>query len=358
MSIDMMRIRPCDRSNNMTSTSLLFKRSIKSAASAAKVRFGMPRSTPGAVNIIAYHRVVDDIAKAERDAIYGIVISADTFRHHCELLQQSFDVVSLGTAMHFLESRRRVSRPLAVITFDDGYLDFYEVAFPILNEMALPATVFLPTAHVGTSKPLAHDRIYWLLEKGLDDPSNVLQAIRRAGITKVSGHQVTRANLLGLTNELVYLPHNIREKLIVELEAALEPDDCAYPAEYRLLDWEMVREMSRKGISFGSHTENHVVLPLESREVIDEEITSSKAVLEEQLSRRVTSLAYPNGEYTSDIRLSAAEAGFTTAVTTETRINLPGADPMTLGRISLCEESTRGIRGIYSPAVASLRLGI
>ncbi len=341
----------------MTSTTLQIKRSIKSAASVAKSRLGMPRPVPGSINILAYHRVVNDIEKAERDAIYGIVISADTFRHHCELLKRSFDVVSLGTAMHFLGTKRRVARPLAVITFDDGYLDSYEVAFPILNEMALPATVFLPTAHIGADKPLAHDRIYWLLVNGLDDPSTVLQAIRRAGITKVSDNQVNRGNLLGLTNELVYLPHSVREKLIAELEAALDPDAHAYPVEYRLLEWEMVREMSRTGISFGSHTANHVVLPLENREVIKEEITSSKAVLEDQLGCRVTSFAYPNGEYTSDIRLSAAEAGFTAAVTTETRINVPGADLMALGRISLCEESTRGIKGIYSPAVASLRLG-
>jgi peptidoglycan/xylan/chitin deacetylase (PgdA/CDA1 family) len=341
----------------MTATSLFIKRSIKSAASLAKGRLGLPRPIAGSVNILAYHRVVNDIDRAERDAIYGIVISAASFRHHCELLKRSFDVVSLGTAMHFLESRRRVSRPLAVLTFDDGYLDFYDVAFPILNDLGIPATVFLPTAQIGQNKPLAHDRIYWLLKNGLDEPHTIIKVLRQAGITKIADREVTKSNLLGVTSALVYLPHAIREDLIIRLENALPPACRDYPVEYGLLNWELVREMGRKGINFGSHTSNHVVLPLENNEVINDEIRSSKAELEQELGTRVISFAYPNGEYTGKIRRAVSEAGFTLAVTTENKTNLPGADRFTLGRTSLCEESTRGIRGTYSPAVAKFRLG-
>lgn len=341
----------------MTSPSLYIKRSIKSAASAARERTGLPKPISGSVNILAYHRVVDDIRKAERDAIYGIVISAETFRHHCEMLKRSFDVVSLGTAMHFLESRRRVARPLAVLTFDDGYLDFYEVAFPILNDLGLPATVFLPTAQIGQHTPLAHDRIYWLLKQGMAEPQTIISALRQAGITKVSANAVSRNNLLGLTDDLVYLPHAIRENVIVQLENALGRHFIGYPKEYELLDWDMIREMSRKGISFGSHTANHVILPLENRDVINDEVRSSRDKIEQELGGRVISFAYPNGEYTEEVRQAAADAGFTIAVTTKNKINLPGADRFTLGRTSLCEESTRGIRGRFSPAVASLRLG-
>src|SRR5687767_4465383 len=117
----------------MTSTKLLIKRSIKSFASAAKAKIDFSPLAPESVNIIAYHRVVADIEKAENDAIYGLVVSTSTFRKHCELLRKSFDVVSLETARYFLDARRKVTRPLAVLTFDDGYLDFYEEAFPVLT---------------------------------------------------------------------------------------------------------------------------------------------------------------------------------------------------------------------------------
>lgn len=343
----------------MTTTSLFIKRSIKSAATIASGRIGSLRVGPGAINIIAYHRVVADITKAERESIYGTVISAATFRRHCEALKRAFDVVSLETAMHFLDERRKVARPLAVLTFDDGYLDFYEQAFPILNELGLPATMFLPTACIGDTKPLAHDRIFWLLKLAGEKSVSVTDALRKAGIsTHIINLSNGRGNLLKQTDKLVYLPHEIRERAIAALEEVLGDKREDYPAEYRLLDWDMVREMSKKGINFGGHTSNHVVLPLESSDVIKNEIETSKALLEEQLGKKAVSFAYPNGEYNPAIRQMTANAGYTVAVTTETRVNRPGADLLALGRTSLCEESTRGITGVYSPRVADLRLGV
>ncbi len=341
----------------MTNTKLLIKRSIKSVASLAKARIGFPSSASGSVNIIAYHRVVADIAKAEREAIYGIVISSATFRRHCELLSKNYDVVSLETAMHFLDGEREARRPLAVITFDDGYLDFYEEAFPVLNEFGLPATVFLPTDCIGQTQPLAHDRIFWLLKQACEQSVPIADALMRAGLTGNAKEFTNSRNLLKLTEAIVYLPNGLREKVIAELENELG-DFEDYPREYQLLNWEMIREMARKGIGFGVHTANHVVLPLEDDSEMETEIVDSKKELERQLGKRVVTFAYPNGEYNAKIRGYVAQAGYKIAVTTEKRINQPGADLLALGRISLCEESTRGFKGIYSPRVADLRLGI
>ena len=120
----------------------------------------------------------------------------------------------------------------------------------------------------------------------------------------------------------------------------------------------MVRELARKGINFGSHTANHVILPLEDESVMKTEIASSKTELEQQLGRKVVSFAYPNGEYNRAIKAFTAGAGYKVAVTTEKRINRSGADLLALGRTSLCEESTRGIKGRYSAKVAAVRLGV
>lgn len=343
----------------MTSAKLIIKRSIKSVASVAKATTGLSAPAPDSVNVIAYHRVVADIAKAEKDSIYGLVVSTETFRKHCELLRKSYNVVSLETARYFLDTRRKVTRPLAVITFDDGYLDFYEEAFPVLNEFGLPATVFLPTAFIGQDKPLAHDRIYWLVKQSIEKSVSLAAALTKAGVSsEISREFVNSRNLLKLTDSLVFLPDNLREKAISEMEKELGDKFEDYPAEYRLLNWDLVREMARKGIHFGAHTLNHVVLPLENEAAMETEITGSKHALEAQLGSKVVSFAYPNGEYNATVKSLVAQAGFQVAVTTEKRINRPGEDLFALGRISLCEESTRGIRGTYSPQVASLRMGV
>lgn len=343
----------------MTNTKTLIKRSIKSFASIAKSKTGFPKIIPGSVNIIAYHRVVADIEKAEKDAIYGLVVSAATFRRHCEILRKSFDVVSLETAAYFLDGMRNVSRPLAVITFDDGYLDFYEQAFPVLNEFGLPATVFLPTEYIGGHKPLAHDRIYWLVKQAIEKSVPLTNALIKAGIAKnLAATLGSETDILKLSDSIVYLPNELREAVIFQLEHALGNQFEDYPREYQLLDWEMICEMSRKGISFGGHTANHVVLPLEDESAMEKELVESKKTLESKLGKKVITFAYPNGEYNTQTKQLLARAGYKIAVTTEKRINRPMSDMLALGRISLCEESTRGFSGNYSPAVANFRLGV
>lgn len=340
----------------MNTPNLIFKRAVKSVASIVKNHGGFPTLASGSVNILAYHRVVADIEKAENEAFYGIVVSRETFRRHCEMLKKAYDVVSLETAMYFLSVERKVKRPLAVITFDDGYLDFYEEAFPILNEFGLPATVFLPTDCIGKDKPLAHDRIFWLLKQAFEKQILIENALLKAGMeSKKAREFAAMKNRLKLTEAFVYLPNDLREKVITELEKELD-EFGIYPREYRLLNWEQVSEMSRKGINFGGHTANHVVLPLEDEAAMEQEIFESKRELERQLNRETLTFAYPNGEYNAKIRQIIARAGYKVAVTTEKKINHQGADLLALGRISLCEESTRGLRGVYSPKVAAFRL--
>ncbi|HLM61323.1 MAG TPA: polysaccharide deacetylase family protein, partial [Pyrinomonadaceae bacterium] len=230
----------------MTNTKLLIKRSIKSIASATRIKAGFPSVAAGSVNILAYHRVVADITKAEKEAIYGLVVSSATFRRHCELLRKSFDVVSLETALHFLDGERKVVRPLAVITFDDGYLDFYEEAFPVLNEFGLPATVFLPTEFIGQDKPLAHDRLYWLVKQAIEKSVPVKDALVKAGVSKeLAAACADERDILKMTDSLVYLSSELRERVILQLERKLGDKFENYPPEYQLLNWEMIREMSR-----------------------------------------------------------------------------------------------------------------
>lgn len=333
---------------------------MKSLASIAKRSVGYPSSVAsGAVNILAYHRVVADIEKAEREAIYGIVISGETFRRHCELLKECYEIVSLETAAQILNGEiEGREKPLAVITFDDGYLDFYTVAFPVLRDLNLPATNFLPTDYIGGDKFLAHDRIFWLIKIAEEKRISIRPALESSKI-KNAAEIARMTDAEKLCDALVHLPNDLREKVIAELESLLGKDAVEYPRECELLNWEQIGEMQNAGIDFGFHTANHTVLPLESDAVFEKEIVDGKRELEKHLNRKITTFAYPNGAYDERVKRAVAAAGFEIAVTTERKINLPKkSDALALGRISLCEESTRGIGGNYSPSVAKLRLGI
>jgi peptidoglycan/xylan/chitin deacetylase (PgdA/CDA1 family) len=86
-----------------------------------------------------YHRVLPHEASPILDD--GICVTPELFEENLVFLRQHFDIVSLKD---ILGEGPRIKNP-CVITFDDGWLDTYQVTFPILRRLRIPATVFLPT---------------------------------------------------------------------------------------------------------------------------------------------------------------------------------------------------------------------
>ena len=344
--------------------SLFGKRSLKSAAAPvarlfAKLRQSTSRNShANEVMILGYHRVAADAVSAERDAIYGLVTSAKTFEQHLELVREEYEVLPLGEAVKVVRGERQTARPVAAITFDDGYRDLYDEAWPILKRLGMPATIFLPTAYIGTSKLLDHDRIYWLALKAHERELDLTSLLTGAGLPaeKVSAIAAD-PRPLSLADHIVYLPSETRERIMSSLENVLG-SDLGRPTGTELLTWEMVAEMSETGISFGSHTDHHPVLTLEAEADIERELLNSKRALEEHIRRPSYHFAYPNGRHNTTIKRLLSRIGFDVAVTTERRFNHRGDDLLTLGRVCLCEESTRGLLGQYSSSVARLRLAI
>jgi peptidoglycan/xylan/chitin deacetylase (PgdA/CDA1 family) len=102
-------------------------------------RRSWPTGMQAGVRILAYHRV-----SAERDPL---AVTPDAFRRQMEaVLSHDARVVSLDTGLELLV--QAVTEPCICVTFDDGYLDTLENAAPILRELGIPATVFLPTAMI------------------------------------------------------------------------------------------------------------------------------------------------------------------------------------------------------------------
>src|SRR5206468_12644635 len=85
------------------------------------------------------------------------------FERMCELARARFEVLPLVEAARVLAGERRAERDVLAITFDDGYRDVYLRALPVLRRLGVPATVFVPTGHIGVAAPLLHDRLYGLL---------------------------------------------------------------------------------------------------------------------------------------------------------------------------------------------------
>jgi peptidoglycan/xylan/chitin deacetylase (PgdA/CDA1 family) len=307
------------------------------------------------VLILSYHRVVGDYAAEEHNSLNTLNIERETFRKHLEALHETHDIVSLEDAMLVLDGSRAATRDVAVITFDDGYRDVYTHAFPVMRELRVPAVVYVPSAFMGTSRRLGHDRLYAAL-RSMEDRG--LSAIS-VGVGRQGQHFLLEA-LDGGANAFIAL-----ERLIARFPT---PDllDLASELESRLglnyegvsdgqlpMTWEMLREMDAAGVITGAHTADHTVLTNQRLDDARREIAQCKQVLEKNVRRPVKHFAYCNGFYSAGVAQALKAEGFISAVTTEDMPNVPGVDPYALKRKVLWEGSTAGILGGYSEALAA-----
>lgn len=309
--------------------------------------------------ILGYHRVVEDFQASAETSIPSLLISAQTFRKQLELILKGYECLSLDDVADALEGRRTLTRDAVVLTFDDGYVDFYQVAYPILRSYGLPAAIFLPSSFIGRAEPLVHDQIYYLVKEierrglplakllaqlGFEEYASTIRAFQGRG--KLNCFETMRA--------LFDLPCAQASELTRVLKQAVDPVE--FPAEYQPLTWAMVRELAAHGITVGAHTCNHVLLTCESDEVIRNEIRESKERLEAELNRPVSHFAFPDGRYDQRVLQAVREAGFRTACTIEDRPNTLVENPLLLKRKVIWERTYLGLFGNFSEIIAECQL--
>jgi peptidoglycan/xylan/chitin deacetylase (PgdA/CDA1 family) len=244
-------------------------------------------------------------------------------------------------------------RPGVVVTFDDGYRDVHTLAFAVLARRGIPATVFVPTGHVGTGRPLLHDRLHGLLARAL------AAGLPAAGDGSDTGTLLAAAapalTLRGPVATLEWLLHRYPRRLLELVAGHLERSLGPWEPDPGMLcvGWPELAELRDAGWEIGSHTVSHAVLPVEEPAQVAWELAASAAEIHRRLGQAPLALAYPNGRFTPAVAEAAARAGYELAVTTEDGACGPGADPRRLRRMIFTDGHLRGPLGAYSHALAA-----
>lgn len=306
--------------------------------------------------ILGYHRVVEDFAASAERAIPAMLVDVRTLERHIDWLARRFDLVGLDEAAARAVSGRRHRRPAAVLTFDDGYRDVYENAFPLLQRKGIPSAVFVVTGLTGTRDLLLHDELYLLVTRcfGLwTDPRRELaQALRECGVdpdvsarigaTAVSPYAAVRTLLTQLAQpqarELVRRLHERARLRRSELDGM------------EMMDWQMARAMHEAGHVIGSHTRTHAYLTNEDPAAVADELRGSREEIRRHLGFDAEHLAYPNGDFNQAVADAAADAGYRYAYTT-CACTGAAAPELTIPRRMVWERSGIGSGGRFSSAV-------
>ena len=261
------------------------------------------------VQILVYHRV-----RQSPDSFLPSTPLA-SFEKQMECLARRFRVLNLVEAVEAL-ARGDVPDNAVVITFDDGYRDNFDLAYPILTALSLDATIFLTTGVIGTHRLLWHDRVFRAFnETGESTLREFIPRTEVAGLENPAQKQSSLDRVLGY---LKSLGPDQRDRRIDELEDRLGVEGSDPPTRL-MLSWEEVRQMQRDGVSFGAHTVTHPTLTRVPLDRAAWEIVESKRQLEQRLQTEVKAFAYPNGrrgDFDASTKQILREAGFTCAVTT------------------------------------------
>lgn len=271
------------------------------------------------VRLLAYHRVLPRMDEAGYPFDPGLISAwQDDFDWQMRYVARQFDVLTCRDVAAAVDGGSRLpARPL-VVTFDDGFADNYEVAFPILRANAVPATIFLATDLIGGGVTFWFERLAYIV---LRTPLRELALAGRAEPLRLgSTLPQRRAAVVEVLRHAKSLLDSQRVALVEGLaHTANAPLAAEHQRLSRPLQWAQVRAMAAAGIEFGSHTASHPVLArLESEAAIDHELQSSKARIEAELKQAVVSLAYPvGGAKAVDVRVlhAVARAGYQIAVT-------------------------------------------
>jgi poly-beta-1,6-N-acetyl-D-glucosamine N-deacetylase len=223
-----------------------------------------PRALTRRTLVLMYH---DVIPERDRTSVW-FDCAKDEFIEQLDWLKtQNATFLSLEELHKHLTRGEAIPEKSVVLTFDDNYQGFYDIAYPILKERKIPAVMFVHTDKVG--------------DKGDSDDM-----------------------MMGLPE----LDENGKE-----IPQKPKPKKRAH------MDWETLRLLDKEGlVTIGSHTLSHpedMAKLLESEQ--EREMQSAKDILEKELDHPVPYFAYPNGSGDATTFEIAGRVGYTMAFTTE-----------------------------------------
>jgi len=286
--------------------------------------------------ILLYHRIVDD------RTIYldkGPVVHHHIrdFEQEIAWLKKRFQFLSMDEVVDTIRSGKFFARPSVAITFDDGYLDNYTLAYPVLKSQGVPAMIYLATSLIGTNVKTWPDQIEVALIASPKKMLSLPDILPDSGMPIVTKDEKQRC-CIQLSKALKGIPDMERKTSLNQIfnELGVSMEALENSGARTMLNWDEVKEMSANNINFGSHSHTHPILSRVPLKEAQEEIRLSKQILEELLGQPTKHFAYPNGraeDFSDDLREYCREIGFKSIATVVYGTNNMYSNPHELRRV-------------------------
>lgn len=283
--------------------------------------------------ILLFHRVTP-----YRDKMWD-PMDIELFENTLNYVQKRFHTVPLNEFL--FDPPAQSLKPLAAITFDDGYHDFLDYSMPLLQKFNLPATLFVVTDCIENNTPTWTYLVDYLFENSdklqlsdfkFPDLPSEFQNVKWLNRNE-------RMNFgKRIKQYLKWIPSGKREAIISSLVDNF--NDVKNP-DGMMLTWKELNEIKAAGIEIGSHSISHSTLAsIEDENELKQELEVSAKILKQKLSTISPVFSYPCGSYNERVKTFTQSAGYKAALAVNGRLyNSSKDDIFEVPRIELYNQS-------------------
>ena len=263
------------------------------------------------------------------------------------ILPQSFEKLLIYIKKHYTvisfqdlrEMKMDKSKPLLILSFDDGYYDFYEYALPILNKYRLLCNHNIVNDCANDNTVIWTQRLNFIFNHCRNNKIELQFDLNQQMFSLKEFDSNWMKFYIQFFQFLLTIPKLDRLKIIDEREREL-----AIEPKVRMMNWDEIRDCSRMNVEIGCHTYSHDVLSTVVDEgILIQEIINSKIEIEQKIDKNVSIIALPNGQGNDLIDNFCLKSGFEFLLYVNDGVNdLDFVSNSTLNkfdRISLIEES-------------------
>lgn len=268
---------------------------------------------------------------------FEAAVSPENFEKQVCFVRKHFEIVSVSRMLEVMSERKIPEKPLAVITFDDGYRDNLTAAYPVLRKYSAPAIIFIAAESVGNGGAMWTAAVESIFRNSrasavkLDSlPS------RRVFQWKDGGDERLKA-CHEIKTEMKRVPDAVRHAILNELREKMGAEGRSEAGKFPgMLSWEEVRELSKDPLmEIGSHSLTHRMLAKLPPEEAEHELNGSRKRIEEETGEKVLYVSYPGNSYNDQVQRCAQKAGYRAAFVVDRSLNGPLEDLFGLKRVHI-----------------------
>ena len=316
----------------------------RSGGFALQRKLGLLR--PNEFVVLTYHRIAElNSLQPYPFDVELISATPSEFDWQMGFLAKNFKPQRLGTLLDMCRDKQKIPAGSVAVTFDDGFLDNYSAAYPVLCKHKVPATFFVTTDFVEHNQPI------WFEAVAFAFLSVPVGSIRHPLCPNpLPTHDARTVRLLELTQtmrKLKQVPDDVRTAFIAHLMPLVDRGAlmAAWNQYGGAMRWEHVAEMSRGNMEIGSHTVTHPILSRTQGQIMVKELAESKRTLEQKVGAAVELLAYPIGgtsHFSTEVIRVAKDVGYRHGISYIAGVNRSGAlDPFCIRRHTVERYTTR-----------------